>query len=123
VGFFNPKPWNLLARAASPQCSWFCFLLSKMGTVLMTLTTSNVFARHSRRLVCAGLLLSFTSVGALADERCRQLEALNRQYAGVTLTSYQKDMKRQLVAWYKTNCGARREARSSTEAHSADARN
>jgi len=27
----NPKLWNLLAEAASPQCSWFCFfLLSKM---------------------------------------------------------------------------------------------
>jgi hypothetical protein len=76
-----------------------------------------MFARHSRRFVCAGLLLTFTSVGALADERCQQLEALNRQYAGVTLTSYQKDLKRQMVAWYRQNCRTQRtEARSTTEA-------
>jgi hypothetical protein len=72
--------------------------------------TSGLALLSSRRLICAGLLLSFTSVGALADDRCRQLEDLNRQYAGVQLTSYQKDLKRQLVAWYNTNCRGNRRA-------------
>ena len=46
-------------------------------------------------------------------ERCQQLEALNRQYAGVTLTSSQQQLKRQLVAWYRQNCHTRRvEARN-----------
>jgi len=79
----------------------------------MGLTTTRVFARHSRRLVCAGLFLTFASTAALADERCQQLEALNRQYAGVTLTSTQQQLKRQLVAWYRQNCHSRRvEARN-----------
>jgi len=79
----------------------------------MGLTTTRVFTRHSRRLVCAGLFLTFASTAALADERCQQLEALNRQYAGVTLTSTQQQLKRQLVAWYRQNCHSRRvEARN-----------
>jgi len=40
-----------------------------------------------------------------ADERCRQLVALNKQYAGGALTREQNDIKVQLVAWYKANCG------------------
>jgi hypothetical protein len=56
-------------------------------------------------LLCAGLFLSVTDA-AKADPRCQQLEALNRQYTGVSLTSDQKKIKRQLVAWYNGNCKA-----------------
>jgi hypothetical protein len=52
-----------------------------------------------------GVLFSLASTAAFADERCGQLVALNRQYAGVALTREQKDIKVQLVAWYKANCG------------------
>jgi hypothetical protein len=62
------------------------------------------------RLVSAGVLLSLFSTASFADERCRQLEQLNRQYAGVQLTSTQKHLKRQMVAWYKQNCGRTRRA-------------
>jgi hypothetical protein len=72
--------------------------------------TSTVFARHSRRLLCAGLFLTIAPTTGLADERCRQLEALNQQYAGVQLTSTQKQLKSQLVAWYKQNCRLSRSA-------------
>jgi hypothetical protein len=72
--------------------------------------TSTVFARHSRRLICAGLFLTVPSTAALADERCQQLEALNQQYAGVQLTSAQKQLKSKLVAWYKQNCSKTRSA-------------
>jgi hypothetical protein len=44
----------------------------------------------------------------MADSRCQQLEELNRQYMGVTLTSAQQQLKRKLVAWYNTNCRQRR---------------
>jgi len=40
----------------------------------------------------------------MADDRCQQLEALNRQYAGVALSADQKRIKRRLVAWYRQNC-------------------
>ena len=79
----------------------------------MKLTSRAVFAHHTRHLLCAVLFLTFAPDAARADERCQQLEALNHQYAGVALTSAQKQLKRQLVAWYKQNCGSRRaEARS-----------
>jgi hypothetical protein len=52
-----------------------------------------------------GILFSLASTAAFADERCGQLVALNKQYAGVALTGEQKDIKVQLVAWYKANCG------------------
>lgn len=54
-----------------------------------------------------GILLSVASSAAFADERCGQLVALNKQYAGVALTKEQKKIKVQLVAWYKANCGRR----------------
>lgn len=47
----------------------------------------------------------------MADSRCAQLEELNRQYMGVSLTSEQQALKRKLVAWYKANCRQRRAAR------------
>jgi len=53
-----------------------------------------------------GLLLSLASTAGFADERCGQLVALNKQYAGVKLTDEQKQIKVQLVAWYKANCGS-----------------
>jgi hypothetical protein len=67
-------------------------------------------ARLSRTVLATALMLGFASTAALADERCQQLEALARQYAGVTLTSAQQQMKRQMVAWYKQNCRTRRAA-------------
>ena len=64
--------------------------------------------RHSSRraafVLSIGILFSLASTAAFADERCGQLVALNRQYAGVALTREQKDIKVQLVAWYKANC-------------------
>jgi hypothetical protein len=58
--------------------------------------------------LCAGLLFSFAATAAFAaDERCDQLVALDKQYRGVALTSEQKQMKVQMVAWYKENCGPR----------------
>jgi hypothetical protein len=69
-----------------------------------------VFSR-SCRVLCAGVLLAFTSTATFANEdNCRRLEALHEQYAGVELTSAQKGIKRQMVAWYNKNCGARRAA-------------
>ena len=49
--------------------------------------------------------LPITSTSATADERCAQLLALNKQYAGIRLNDEQKAIKVQLVAWYKGNCG------------------
>ncbi|MEA2989931.1 MAG: hypothetical protein QOG83_2642 [Alphaproteobacteria bacterium] len=74
----------------------------------MTSTTFTTFVRHAPAVLCAGLFLSITSTASLADQRCQQLEALNRQYAGVSLTTDQKMLKRRLVAWYKQNCSSRR---------------
>ena len=61
--------------------------------------------RYAASALFAGLLLSFASTAEFADERCGQLVALNKQYAGVKLTDDQKQIKVQLVAWYKENCG------------------
>ena len=67
---------------------------------------STIFAtaRTLASVTCAGLFLSVATTAALADARCAQLVALNKQYAGVRLTSEQKQIKVQLVAWYKANC-------------------
>jgi len=64
--------------------------------------------QSSLRSACVlsiGVLLSLASTAASADERCAQLVALNKQYAGVALTREQKEIKVQLVAWYRANCG------------------
>jgi hypothetical protein len=53
--------------------------------------------------LCGGLLV-FSSSTAFSSDNCRRLEALAHQYAGVQLTSDQKQIKRQMVAWYSTNC-------------------
>jgi hypothetical protein len=77
-------------------------------------------SKYSNGLVLAlgaGLLLSIVSPPARADERCGQLVRLNKQYRGVALTDEQKQLKVQLVAWYKENCGRRlRLARRAAEA-------
>jgi len=56
-------------------------------------------------LFAAVVLFPITSTTATADERCGQLVALNKQYAGVRLNDEQRAIKVQLVAWYKANCG------------------
>ena len=52
----------------------------------------------------AGVLLALSPNPAFSDENCHRLEALAHQYAGVQLTSDQKQIKQQMVAWYSTNC-------------------
>ena len=74
----------------------------------MVPTSLAMFARPFRKVLCASVLLAFTSTASMADSRCQQLEELNRQYMGVTLTSAQQQLKRKLVAWYNTNCRQRR---------------
>jgi hypothetical protein len=68
------------------------------------------FKREISRVMCACLLVGITSTIAIADDNCQRLEALDRQYRGVALTSSQKQVKRQLVAWYRKNCGHSRRA-------------
>jgi hypothetical protein len=52
----------------------------------------------------AGVLLAFSPNPAFSDENCHRLKALAHEYAGVQLTSDQKQIKQQMVAWYSTNC-------------------
>jgi hypothetical protein len=67
------------------------------------------FAVCSLTALCTGLFVAFASTASLAsDSRCQQLEELNRQYMGVSLTSEQQALKRRLVAWYNANCRTRR---------------
>jgi hypothetical protein len=63
-------------------------------------------AKRSAILFIAAALLTATSgSNALSSEsNCRRLEELARQYAGLQLTSEQKQLKRRLVAWYNDNC-------------------
>jgi hypothetical protein len=49
-------------------------------------------------------MLALNSNAAVSTENCQQLEALAAQYAGVELSSDQKQLKRQMVAWYSTHC-------------------
>lgn len=77
----------------------------------MVLSSFDVFARPSRSLFCAAFLLTLSTTTSLADTRCQQLEALHRQYLGVTLTSTQQQLKRKLVAWYNANCRSRSASR------------
>jgi hypothetical protein len=55
----------------------------------------------------AAVLLLLNCTASAADERCAQLVALSKQYAGVTLSDEQKEIKVKLVAWYKQNCGGK----------------
>ena len=54
----------------------------------------------------------FVPTLSLADERCQQLLALRTQFAEVELTSDQKQIKVQLVAWYYTHCRRHHMARA-----------
>jgi hypothetical protein len=67
--------------------------------------------RHFAGALCTALFLSVISTAAVADPRCQQLEALHRQYMGVSLTNQQQQLKRRLVAWYNANCRTRRASR------------
>jgi hypothetical protein len=62
-------------------------------------------SRRCAPALFAGLFLCLGSSAGFADERCAQLVALRNQYSGVTLTDEQKQIKVQLVAWYRANCG------------------
>jgi len=64
----------------------------------------SALARQSCAVLSAGLILALGSNAALSAENCQRLEALANQYAGVELTSAQKQLKRQMVAWYSTHC-------------------
>jgi glutaredoxin-related protein len=63
-----------------------------------------VLARPSLAALSAGLILAFASHAASSAESCERLEALANQYAGVELTSTQKQFKRKMMVWYATNC-------------------
>jgi hypothetical protein len=63
-----------------------------------------VLARHSCAIISAALILAFSSNAALSAENCQRLEAIAMQYAGVELTSTQKQLKRQMVVWYSAHC-------------------
>jgi hypothetical protein len=64
------------------------------------------------RLFAFSVLIGSTlSTSTFANDNCERLESLAREYAGVELTSYQKQIKVKLVAWYGKNCrGRQREA-------------
>jgi hypothetical protein len=50
---------------------------------------------------------------SFADENCQRLEALAQQYAGIELTTYEKQIKARMVIWYGRNCrGGRRSAQN-----------
>jgi len=68
-------------------------------------TLRAAFARQFVPVLLAGVVLSLSATAGFADERCAQLIALRKQYAGVRLTSEQKALKAQLVSWYHENCG------------------
>jgi hypothetical protein len=64
-------------------------------------------------VVAVSTLTAMSGTGALSNEsNCRRLEDLARQYAGVQLTSYQQNLKRKMVAWYKDNCRPTRSAQA-----------
>lgn len=65
---------------------------------------TSAIARQSCAVLSAGLILAFSSNAAFSAENCQQLEALANQYAGVELTSAQKQLKRKMAVWYSTHC-------------------
>jgi len=72
----------------------------------------NAFARPLFIISTAGFLSGAGGTEAWSNENCRKLESLARQYAGVTLTTDQKQLKRRLVAWYNGNCKTTRSAQA-----------
>jgi hypothetical protein len=72
-----------------------------------------VLIRSLVLVVAVSALTAMGGTGALSNEsNCRRLEDLARQYAGVQLTSYQQNLKRKMVAWYKDNCRPTRSAQA-----------
>jgi hypothetical protein len=65
---------------------------------------SRALACQSRIVFAAGLVLALSSNAAPSAESCEQLVALSNQYAGVELTSEQKQFRRKMTAWYVINC-------------------
>ena len=64
-----------------------------------------VAKRSAIVVIATSFLIAMSGTAALSNEsNCRRLEDLARQYAGVQLTSEQKQLKRRLVAWYQDNC-------------------
>ena len=59
-----------------------------------------------RALFALGLGASLVGIPtqSFANEDCQRLEALAQQYAGVELTTYEKQIKAKMVAWYGRNC-------------------
>jgi hypothetical protein len=76
------------------------------GTLMKSLLSAAVPA------ISLSAFIAFIPAPSFADERCQQLEALRAQYAGVELTSDQKQIKVQLVAWYHVHCRRHHEARA-----------
>lgn len=67
-----------------------------------------VAKRSAIVVIATSFLIAMSGTAALSNEsNCRRLEDLARQYAGVQLTSEQKQLKRRLVAWYNDNCNKR----------------
>jgi hypothetical protein len=61
-------------------------------------------ARLSLAALSAALILAFGSNAAVSAESCERLTTLAKQYAGVELTVAQKQLKREMVAWYAKHC-------------------
>ena len=99
----HPEPQSFAAR---PVAALSGADHSQQEEALMVLSSTTLL----RPVLCAGLFLAVAATTAPADERCQQLVALNQQYKGVALTSDQKQLKVQLVSWYKANCGTTRSA-------------
>jgi hypothetical protein len=79
-------------RVAQPNVCW----KSEMGKS----SFGAIFA------ISFGVCLMLVQTQSFTNERCQQLQALRVQYAGVELTSDQKQMKVKLVAWYNSHCRA-----------------
>jgi hypothetical protein len=75
-----------------------------MTRLCMPQSLASALASQSRVVLSAGLILASISNAALSAEKCQRPEALADQYAGVELTSAQKQLKRKLIAWYAMNC-------------------
>ena len=80
-----PSPWPIILASALP------FAVAIIGVILLT-----VMARAA----------------SPAEERCQQLREMDRAWKGVELTVEQRVIKARLVAWYRSNCGPRREKAS-----------
>jgi hypothetical protein len=87
--------------------------------VMLARSPANISGTLMKRLLSATILaislsgfVAFVPTRSFADERCQQLLALRAQFAGVELTSDQKQMKVKLVSWYYTHCRRHHEARA-----------